>query len=316
MADACVFPCAVFAVMGTLAATAVVTAAAAAGVTAPALACALTFRAIAEVAVFAVVAALPDVVGVVPGSALAGSDGPGVGASGCELAAMAAAAMANGTVGLPEVGAAAGTLVVGVDVGTATATGVGGVGELPICCVRMVASTAAASASSPLDLWSPDFEVSGVVVVVVVDWLAAFAPLALAGAPEPELASGDDPLLALLVESLFVCACGAALLPALAALLLALFAGAAGAGGAFASLCWGGAGAALGSLGVFRLTRFPKRSFAGGALDRVSPDGAAWNAALAAAAASGVALSTGRSPAREFTKQSAKTGPFGVFKNT
>ena len=108
------------------------------------------------------------------------------------------------------------------------------------------------------------------------------------------------------------------LLPApLAALLLALFAGAAlsdDGGGALASFCCGGdcgggGGAAEESLGVFWLTRFPKRSFAG-ALDRVSHDGAAWNEALAAAAASWVALSTGRSPAREFTKQSAKTGPF------
>ena len=110
--------------------------------------------------------------------------------------------MANGAVGPPDAGAVAGTLVAGVDVGTATATGVGVVDELPTCCARMVASTtvASASASSPLDLWSPDFEVPGVVVAVVVDWLAAFAaaplPLVLAGSSAAELASDDGPLLA------------------------------------------------------------------------------------------------------------------------
>jgi hypothetical protein len=171
-----------------------------------------------------------------------------------------------------------------------------------------------------LDLCSSDFEVPGVVVAVVVDWLAVFAPLPLGLAlaaspvPEPELASDDGALLAVPLESLLACACACgaeALLPALA-LLLALFAGAAlsdDGGEAFASFCrgggggGGGGGVAEGSLGVFWLTRFPKRSFAGGALDRVSHDGAAWKAALAAAAASGVALSTGRSPARELTKQ-------------
>lgn len=330
------FPCAVFGVTGAAAATAVVTAEASAGVLVPA--CALAFKAMAGAAVFAVVVALPDValpdvVSVVPGSAWTGPDGPGGGASGCELAAMAAAAIANGAVG-PEADTVVGTLVVGVDVGTATATGVGVAGELPTCCARMVASTTvvSASASSSLDLWPPDFEVLGVVVAVVVDWLAALAaaplPLALAGLPalELELASDDGPLLVAALESSLACACACgagALLSALAVLLSALFAGAASlvdGGEASASFCWGGdggggGGAAAESLGVFWLTRFPKRSFAGGALDRVSHDGAAWNAALAAAAASGVALSTGRSPAREFTKQSAKTGPLGVFRN-
>ncbi|WP_424173325.1 hypothetical protein, partial [Bradyrhizobium sp.] len=247
---------------------------------------------IAGAAVFAVVAALPDVVGVVPGSVVAGSDGPGGGASGCELAAIAAAAMANGAVGTPEAGAVAGTLVVGVDVGTTTATGVGVVGELPTCCARMVASTAVASAASALDLWSPDFESPCVVVAVVVDWLAPFAvaplPVPLAEAAEPEPASDDGVLLAVLLESPLAGACGAGvLLPALAALLLTLFAGGASlddGGEASASFCCGGGGggsAAEESLGVFWLTRFPKRSFAG-ALDRVSHDGAAWNEALAA----------------------------------
>jgi hypothetical protein len=137
----------------------------------------------------------------------------------------------------------------------------------------------------------------------------------LAEAVVPALAlDGGAPLAGLLESSL---ACGAgALLLALFALLLALFAGAAssaGGGAASTPFCWeagggGGGGAAVESLGVFWLTRSPKRSFADGVLDRVSHDGAAWNAALAVA--SGVALSTGRSPARELAKQSAKTGPF------
>jgi hypothetical protein len=108
-----------------------------------------------ETATFVVVCALTDVVaGVVPGSVLTWPDGPGGGESGCELAAMAAAAMASGAVGLPETGAVGGALVVGVDVGTATATGTGVVGALPTCCARMVASTTVASASacSSLDL--------------------------------------------------------------------------------------------------------------------------------------------------------------------
>ena len=163
-----------------------------------------------------------------------------------------------------------------------------------------------------------------VVAVVVVDWLAPLAAtplpllslLALAGAVVPEPALDGGAPLAGLLESSLACGAGELLVLALFALLLALFAGAAssaGGGDASTPFCWeggggGGGGAAVESLGVFWLTRFPKRSFADGALDRVSHDGAAWNAALAVA--SGVALSTGRSPARELAKQSAKTGPF------
>ena len=102
----------------------------------------------AETGVFAVVllSAVFEVVPVsaLPVSALPVADGPGGGASGCELAAIAAAAMASGAVGPPEVGADAGTLVAGADVGTATATGVGV--AVPTCCARMVASTAVESA--------------------------------------------------------------------------------------------------------------------------------------------------------------------------
>jgi hypothetical protein len=277
----------------------------------------------AGTAAFVAVGALPDVAaGVVPGSVLSRPDGTGCGESGCELAAMAAAAIASGAVGPPEAMAAAGVVVAGVDVGTATATGVGVAGVLPTCWARMVASTAVASASSPLDFWSSGFVLPDV-VAVVVDWPVPLAVtpllLALAGSVALESSLDDGPLLAASLESLFACACvcgAGALLPApLAALLLPLFAGAAllsdDGGGAFASFCWGGGGggAAEESFGVFWLTRLPKRSFAGGVLERVSQDGAAWNAALAEAAASWVALSTGRSPAWELGKQSARTGP-------
>ena len=277
----------------------------------------------AETAVF-VVALAAAVAGVAPVSALPGTDGPGGGASGCELAAIAAAAIASGAIGPPGAGAVAGALVVvGVDVGTATATGVGVVGALPTCCARMVASTTVASTSAPLDLWSSGFGVPGV-VAVVVDWLVplATAPLslALAGVVAPEWSLDGDPLFATLLESSLAGGGVGALLLALLALLLALFAGVAVSvadGGASGPFCagGGGGGAAVESFCVFWLTRFPKRSFAGGELERVSHDGAAWNAALAVAAASWVALSTGRSPARELAKQSARTGPFGFLAN-
>ena len=103
---------------------------------------------------------------------------------------------------------------------------------------------------------------------------------------------------------------GAGLLLARAALLLAaeLLSGGGGAASTllFALLfCGGGAGGCGGaeSFGVFWLTRLPKRSLAGGVLARVSHEGAAWNAALAAVAASGVALTTGRPPTKELTRQ-------------
>lgn len=66
-----------------------------------------------------------------------------------------------------------------------------------------------------------------------------------------------------------------------------------GGGGAESALFWGGDGGgdAAKSRRVFWLTRPAKRSLAGGAPVRVSA-GAAWKAALAAAAESGVALTT------------------------
>ena len=126
----------------TVAVTAAVSADAVALVGAPAL------NPEAGVAVF--VAAVPAVVGVVPGSVLTWPEGPGGGESGCELAAMAAAAMASGAVGPPEADAAVRVFVVEVVPEIATATGVGV--ALPACSVRMVASTAVEPASVGLSL--------------------------------------------------------------------------------------------------------------------------------------------------------------------
>lgn len=184
----------------------------------------------------------------------------------------------------------------------------------------MVASTVVESApvSESLDFESVVFVESD--VVVDDDWLVLLpvVPLVFGLVPESALLGSVGELaLAALLESSFdggglgVLLAGAALLLLAAALLLAgeLLAG----GGGPASLllfalllfCGGGAGgcAAAESFGVFWLTRLPKRSLAGGVLARVSHEGAAWNAALAAAAASGVALTTGRPPTKELTKR-------------
>src|ERR1700733_5908280 len=186
----------------------------------------------------------------------------------------------------------------------------------------MVVSTVVESASV---LESLDFESVVFVeldVVVDDDWLVPLPVVLLVFGLVPEsalLGSVGELALAALLESSFdgggvgalLLLAGAALLLLVAALLLAgeLLSG----GGGPASLllfalllfCGGGAGgcAAAESLGVFWLTRLPKRSLAGGVLARVSHEGAAWNAALAAAAASGVALTTGRPPTKELTKQ-------------
>lgn len=108
---------------------------------------------------------------------------------------------------------------------------------------------------------------------------------------------------------------GAALFWAL--LLLALLAGArladGGVGAESALFCGGGGGGGGGDAAelpdVFWLTNPAKRSLAGGVLPRVSQAGAAWNAALAAAAVSWVALTTGRPPTKNSHHKSARTGP-------
>jgi hypothetical protein len=184
----------------------------------------------------------------------------------------------------------------------------------------MVASTAvvSASVSESLDFESVVFVESG--VVVDDDWLVPLlvVPPVFAVVPESVLLGSVGELaFAALPESSFdggglgaLLLAGAGLLLARAALLLAaeLLSGGGGAASTllFALLfCGGGAGGCGGaeSLGVFWLTRLPKRSLADGVLARVSHEGAAWNAALAAAAASGVALTTGRPPTKELTKQ-------------
>lgn len=310
-AAVCVFPCAF--VAGVVAAMADVSADVSTGTWAAVLAVATG----AGIPVFAAVCGLPDgVAGAAVGSILSWTDGP-VGESGCELAAIAAAARASGAVGPAEEGVVVGTVAAGVDVGIAVATGVGVIDVLAVCWARMVASTAVASPFLSLDLSPSDFDVPDFAVVVpVVDWLfplvAVLLPLASAGPDGSEFEFDDAPLL--LAASFAGGGGGGELLLALA-LLLALLAGGAlsAAGGGDESLLFcagagGGGGADADSFGVFWWTRSPKRSFAGDELWRVSQEGAAWNAALAVA--SWVTLSTGRTPARELVKQSARTGPF------
>jgi len=110
---------------------------------------------------------------------------------------------------------------------------------------------------------------------------------------------------------------GAALFWAL--LLLALLAGvflAGGGGGALSALFCGGGGGSAGveSPDVFWLTKPANRSLAGGVLARVSQAGAAWNAALAAAAVSWVALTTGRPPTEKLALQVSKDRAIRVRK--
>ena len=99
--------------------------------------------------------------------------------------------MASGAVGPPEGGDVAGVLVTGADVGTATATGVGAV--FAACCARMVASTAAESASAPesLDFVSVVCVESDVVVEDNGPVLPDAEPLLLAVVLELALLASD-----------------------------------------------------------------------------------------------------------------------------
>ena len=121
------------------------------------------------------------------------------------LAAIAAAAMASGAVGRRR--AAVSQVLLGADVGTATATGVGVVAVLAACCARRAASTAVASVSVAESLDFASVVCVESVVVVEDDWLALSAeePLALAVVLEPApLASATaDCYLPLLPESSF-----------------------------------------------------------------------------------------------------------------
>ena len=203
----------------------------------------------------------------------------------------------------------------GAVVGTATATGAGVVVALAACCARMGASNAVASLWSCASLDLPSVDCVESVEVVEGDWLLlpAVAPLVLAVVPEPALLASDGWLaFAALPEALFAgggfgeLLAGAALLLALsllARLARALFAG--GGGGTASALFWdgggGGGSADAESCGVLWLTKWPKRSLPGDVLARASHAGEAWNAAFAAAAVSGVALTTGRPPTKKLT---------------
>jgi hypothetical protein len=249
--------CGVFGVTGVVAATAAVTAVVSADVVLPAWK--VVVKVMAEAAAVLAVAPLSGVVvDAVPGSVLSGVVGPAGDASGWELAAIAAAAIASGAVGPPEVGVAGGgVLVEGTDVGTATATGV--VAVLAACCARRVASIAVEPVSVAVSL---DFvSVDGVESDEAVDddWLVlpVVAPFAFAVVPEPALLASDGWLefAALLLELPLAGGGGGALLLAAAALLLALLFEAllAGGSGWLAALFWGcggGGGGKVAGLGV------------------------------------------------------------------
>ena len=223
---------------------------------------------------------------------------------------MAAAAIASGALG--PLGVGDGLLVDGG--ATATATGVGVVASRPTCWTRRtVGSTPVGSADAcassgfcPVDLAAVEEDDE----VVSVDWLVL--PLAWPHALAllaPLLAALFDGSLppAVLLESALVGGAEALLL-----LAGEYWAGGRETGGA----AWeaGGAGGAGGggaggrgwSPGVFWWTSDLKMSFAADASGRVSQEGAAWNAALAAT--SGGTLTTGRSPVGTGF-WSARTGP-------
>jgi hypothetical protein len=123
------------------------------------------------------------VVGVGLESVFAGADTAACTAPACELAAMAAAAIANGAVELPEAAGTAGTFVAVVVTGVATATGIGVVAVKPACWIGIVRSAADASPFADL---SVDFVESAFDAAVDLaawdDWVAAgvVGPLLLA----------------------------------------------------------------------------------------------------------------------------------------
>lgn len=141
--------------------------------------------------------------GLAAGSVLTGAGVPGGPASGWELAAMAAAAIASGAVEPPAEGVADGTLVGWLVTGMATATVISVVAVRPACWAGIVAS--AVEVSSPLRLSAgledPLFEGSD---VVADGWVAALpAEPLLALLPALAFALEGGPALALLLGSLF-----------------------------------------------------------------------------------------------------------------
>jgi hypothetical protein len=95
---------------------------------------------------------------------------------------MAAAAIANGAVELPEAGGTAGTFVAVVATGIATATGIGVVAVKPACWTKIVRSAADASPFADLSVDFGESTFDAAVDFAWDDWVAAGAvgPLLLA----------------------------------------------------------------------------------------------------------------------------------------
>ena len=130
------------------------------------------------VAVVVVVA----VVGAVLESVFACADAAACAAPACELAAIAAAAIASGAVELPEAGGTAGTFVAVAVTGIVTATGIGVVAVRPACWTRMVRSAADTSPFADLSVDFVESAFDAAVDFAWDDWVAAGAvgPLLLA----------------------------------------------------------------------------------------------------------------------------------------
>ena len=157
---------------------AVTAALAAAGMTIFAVAVAVAL----EVAVPGTVAGAVVVVGIVLESVFACTDAAACAAPACELAAMAAAAIASGAVELPEAGGTAGTFVAVVVTGMATATGIGVAAVKPACWTRIVRSAADASPFADLSVDFVESAFDAALDFAWDDWVAAgvVGPLLLA----------------------------------------------------------------------------------------------------------------------------------------
>jgi len=269
--------------------------------------------------IFAVVAAVVVVVSVVDAAVGVAAFGSVVTCAddawaemACELAAIAAAAIASGAVALPEAGVAAGVLVATVVTGITTATGVGVATDNPACWARMVGSTAGVSPVVEVapDFVVPDFAASAFFPDGCVPSVLA-VPLAL-----PPLA-----LLPLASE-----VCPELLLPLLGSLLFGGLAAALFAGPEWLSAAGGGAlserlGAAGGCCGcaveaalllseaVLLSTNAAKMSFPGAWSARAERCAAPWKDTFAAT--SELTLTTGRPLTMEL--DSSEQGPGHPF---
>lgn len=280
---------------------------------------ATVWPAAAVTAIFAVVAAVVVVVSVVGaavavaafGSVVTCADDAAWAEMTCELAAIAAAAIASGAVALPEAGAAAGVLVATIVTGITTATGVGVATDNPACWARMVGSTAVAS---PVVEVAPDFVVPDFPAAVFVpdDCVPSVlaVPLALLPLALPPLASEDGPeLLPLLLGSLLfgwlaaALFAGPELLSAAGGGVLSERLGAAGGG-----CCCAVEAALLLSEAVLLSTNDAKMSFPG-AWSRAGRCAAPWKDTFAAT--SELTLTTGRPLTMEL--DSSEQGPGHPF---